>query len=804
MPARIPHPSSDVEVRQAFQRIAASSDILTAGASGEILVGAGVGLYPVWGTELTALTKVTVDNITIDAAAIVSDTGAISFSNENLTTTGTIAGVNVTSGADPGHTHTGASLSGIDISADTNLAVSAPIVLTGDTLSLDQSAIDHGSIGGLEGDDHTQYLLADGTRTLTNSMAVTALKTIDGRDLSVDGAKLDGIEALADVTDATNVAAAGAAMSGGAFHDGFSDFVAAEHVSLPNTIANILSDHDLAAHTALGLFDASSDVDHDATTNFVANEHIDWTNAAVAFVTSSTIAGINVTSGSNPGHTHTGGVSGIDTVTELTNNGAMHGAICHVVYSDGDGTFDFVDVTDSDKSNAIGLLTETITMGNTGFVRVGGVLSAAKGFWNAVSHDTGGDGLVSGSFYYACPVTPGWITKTKPTDPAYRVVRLGVALSTTDLSIDIQEAAPVLELVDTNLTIYVTTTGSDATGLGIVSNPYATLSKALDILSTKVIASNVTVTIQLGNGTYTSASPVNLVHPNGDRIAITGENTYAINMTSIQSSSGAAGAWAIVLNVSSVANCAVGDYILVPRGPTGGTRPRMMGGCHKITNVDVPNTRITVTNKNLSGTAPSGAVAASIVVVKTILQFNGCHGIVFSGGTKLGAIAKCVIAGSGTPSTYGIELPSLNDCVATGTTFGMTSFDTLVKISFKAVFRGNYGHYSGGVSYGFFIVDGTHYCNFSVISGCAYGIYNIQGNLAFQSSLVCGCTSGIFAIINASILCDSTTIAYNTGTGTTAMYNTFLFADSSTYLTNGTDSSPVVNTLGNTESYIKN
>jgi hypothetical protein len=37
--------------------------------------------------------------------------------------------------------------------------------------------------------------------------------TIDGRDVSTDGSKLDNIEASADVTDATNVAAAGAVMA---------------------------------------------------------------------------------------------------------------------------------------------------------------------------------------------------------------------------------------------------------------------------------------------------------------------------------------------------------------------------------------------------------------------------------------------------------------------------------------------------------------------------------------------------------------------------------------------------------------
>lgn len=98
--------------------------------------------------------------------------------------------------------------------------------------------------GADPGHTHSIYLKADGTIALTGNMAVNAAITIDGRDISVDGAKLDTIETNADVTDAANVAAAGAAMAGGAFHDGFSDFV--------------------------------------------ANEHIDWTAAASAFYTTST------------------------------------------------------------------------------------------------------------------------------------------------------------------------------------------------------------------------------------------------------------------------------------------------------------------------------------------------------------------------------------------------------------------------------------------------------------------------------------------------------------------------------------
>ena len=55
-------------------------------------------------------------------------------------------------------------------------------------------------------------------RLQTNSTGVdvtgniTVSGTVDGRDVATDGTKLDGIEASADVTDATNVAAAGAVM----------------------------------------------------------------------------------------------------------------------------------------------------------------------------------------------------------------------------------------------------------------------------------------------------------------------------------------------------------------------------------------------------------------------------------------------------------------------------------------------------------------------------------------------------------------------------------------------------------------
>lgn len=58
----------------------------------------------------------------------------------------------------------------------------------------------------------TGALTASGGLGVTGNITVTG--TVDGRDVAADGMKLDGVEASADVTDATNVAAAGAVMDG--------------------------------------------------------------------------------------------------------------------------------------------------------------------------------------------------------------------------------------------------------------------------------------------------------------------------------------------------------------------------------------------------------------------------------------------------------------------------------------------------------------------------------------------------------------------------------------------------------------
>lgn len=86
-----------------------------------------------------------VDEASIDHDALTNFAAGEHFLQSAITEVGTIA-TGVWNGT------------AIDISDYTNLAVTSPIVLTDDTLSLDEGAVDHGGLTGLGGDDHPQYI----------------------------------------------------------------------------------------------------------------------------------------------------------------------------------------------------------------------------------------------------------------------------------------------------------------------------------------------------------------------------------------------------------------------------------------------------------------------------------------------------------------------------------------------------------------------------------------------------------------------------------------------------------------------
>ena len=79
--------------------------------------------------------------------------------------------------------------------------------ISGLTLTAPAGVTDHGALSGLGDDDHTQYLLADGSRALSGNLTVAASVTIDGVDISAHAANASAHHA--PVTAGTLIALSG-------------------------------------------------------------------------------------------------------------------------------------------------------------------------------------------------------------------------------------------------------------------------------------------------------------------------------------------------------------------------------------------------------------------------------------------------------------------------------------------------------------------------------------------------------------------------------------------------------------------
>lgn len=79
----------------------------------------------------------------------------------------------------------------------------------------------------------------------------------------------------------------------------------------------------------------------------------------------------------------------------------------------------------------------SIAAAANGVIATDGVMTATTAQWDVVTGDTGG--LVAGSNYYLSDATTGNITKTVPTASGAYVVRVGRAVSTTVLELNIGE-----------------------------------------------------------------------------------------------------------------------------------------------------------------------------------------------------------------------------------------------------------------------------------------------------------------------------------------------------------------------------
>lgn len=87
------------------------------------------------------------------------------------------------------------------------------------------------------------------------------------------------------------------------------------------------------------------------------------------------------------------------------------------------------------------------------------------------------------------------------------------------------------DAVRSNITIYVSTTGNDNTGLGTSASPYRTITKALSVIPKNL--NGKTVTISIAAGTY--AEDVKVKHFSCGTIKFTGSSTVTMNSLEVSS-----------------------------------------------------------------------------------------------------------------------------------------------------------------------------------------------------------------------------------------------------------------------------
>ncbi len=128
-------------------------------------------------------------------------------------------------------------------------------------------------------------------------------------------------------------------------------------------------------------------------------------------------------------------ISEVDVVNQQNNNaGAI--VIGSPVYNDGAGTVDLAQADAAATVEVLGLVKEpTIAAAASGAIQTDGILAATTAQWDTITGDVGG--LTAGSVYYLDPDTPGLLTTTAPTAVSDFVVRIGKAISTTEMEISI-------------------------------------------------------------------------------------------------------------------------------------------------------------------------------------------------------------------------------------------------------------------------------------------------------------------------------------------------------------------------------
>lgn len=320
--------------------------------------------------------------------------------------------------------------------------------------------------------------------------------------------------------------------------------------------------------------------------------------------------------------------------------------------------------------------------------------------------------------------------------------------------------------ISSDTTLYVATYGNDTTGQGTSGSPWATIPKALDYLKDKWINDDVTVTIQLTYGTFTYTSPIVIDHPCGSRILIRGADKNVNIATDIDT--GYSPDTFSITTQNALPNTYSRGVLIRPYSASG-TNPLMTAGFWRAaSNINLYSIDVYHTLKSDVLSHPQNATA-DITVLSTMLQFNGCNGIVVEAGKSINLENLC-INGDSTSNTVGVFAGNHNPST-TGAGVYYTIPGGTIKCAYGSVGVNDFSVGFCAAGGGSINADG---CG---ASNCGYGIWAYQGSVSALSGVFSGCTlDGLHATHGGSIYANYSYAVGNAGCGYKAVYSSSLSA----------------------------
>ena len=772
--------------------VAWNRDFPAPSAASQVLQATG-DKVAAWSTALTGLTSLTVDNITINGATISSNTGAISFSNENLTTTGSITGGQLT-------------IDSISINSQT-ISSSSGIVSFADNVQCVGSYL-------------RSYLTTGGiVQAARNDTGIAATDLIGSFEFYTNDASTNA----AGVCGAVRYYCDGT--WNGVTNEGHLGFYTQNQTSSVSTLVERMTIDNLGDVEILGgdLTLTAGDLNlssgtlysdtvkltqgskHAHTANAYAYSHVYSKYPGSGTTTGTCVIDLPYAANSTfitiriRGYTY----SSSQSAWEVVIGGYHYNTTVDRWYNfrasvTGEPPFDLIRLGyNGNTGKGCIMLGETTLDWSYPMIEIADVLvsSGNKNGWETgwgVNWYTDETNFYNNDATQTDPQTVSWnrdfnapaandmaLASTGDKTAAWYTTCLADALKQTVPSASGAErkyvltagsgekfsieSAPWPLALTGNETVYVRTTGNDTTGDGSSGSPFASLERTIEYLGGLYIG-DYEVTVDIGEGVFNEAGTLTFQHPFGSQVTfegvseqITSQNTNSIGSTGTYLGFNNLYRYDVTFILPVGKSVSVGDYIAV-REVSGGTNNQCLYGMHYVSawNGGTRQATVQVVYRNGAPKA-SGTVTCTIELVKTVIAFNNKNGMKI-GGTYTGGVWKgLVLQGnyntSNTSAKYGVwalntGVVSIGGASTSGWAIGVVGFQTGLYAQNNALIFADYGFVSkSGLRCANAQNGGILNLRWARLSGA-----NNNGIFAFNGSTVAANSVKVVGVGNDSVL----------------------------------------------------